>query len=437
MKRSLFLGLACALAARGVAGQDTTFRGITITGQYDPRRDRPGILVMPVAGAFGDSVRAIIMRDLDYSDRFTVVTPDESDLPALRAAGAAAGLNYPLIARLGAVAVVQVTTLPNGLHVALHDVARGAVINVDEVAVGTSGLSRDWRLGVHRVSDEVERWITGQAGIAATRIAYLRGGMMRIIDSDGASEITVPAEENAYSPAWNPSGSMLAYTTFGATPSRVYLLDVSTGRSQTLVEAIRNTTYVSPVFSPDGTTLVYARSGERGSDLYAVPAGGGDSPRALTAGHGSENTNPPFSPDGHRGVFMTNREGPPELSIMDADGTNETKLTNYDFSEKNWRADPDWSPDNRLVAYSERINGDFQVKTIPARGGTPRQLTNDGENQQPSWAPDARHIVFKSDRTGVPQLWVLDVESSRLRQLTKAAGAKLPAWSPRLTAPPQ
>ena len=42
---------------------------------------------------------------------------------------------------------------------------------------------------------------------------------------------------------------------------------------------------------------------------------------------------------------------------MDSDGSNDGLLTNYDFSEKNWRADADWSPDGRLIAYSERDRG--------------------------------------------------------------------------------
>src|SRR5205085_12640414 len=95
-------------------------------------------------------------------------------------------------------------------------------------------------------------------------------------------------------------------------------------------------------------------------------------------------------------------------------------LTKYDFSTKNWRSDPDWSPDGRLIAYQELINGRFQLSTIPVRGGTPKRLTSEGDNEQPSWAPDARHLVFTSTRTGTRQLWVLDTETFRLRQLTKS-----------------
>jgi TolB protein len=431
--------LSAAIPVRAQVPDTTFVRGITLVGNYDPLRDKVGIVVLPIAGAFGDSVRTIIQRDFTFSDRFSVIPVDSADPNALRAQGSGTGVNYPLFARLSASAVVQITPVGNGLHVALHDVARARVVNVGDFALPGGGLSRDWRMAVHRTSDEIERWVTGQRGIAATRIAYMRGQSIRIIDSDGAEEITVPTEENGGSPAWNPSGTMLAYTTYGVSTSNVashvVLIDLSTGRSRTLVPPGRNSLYLTPIFSPDGNSVIYSREGENGSDLFAVGVNGSEPPHQLTAGRGTVNTNPTMSPDGRRIAFVSGRLGRPELYIMDADGTNLNVLTDYDFSEKNYRSDPDWSPDGRLVAYQERINDRFQIRTIPVKGGTPKQLTSDGVNEQPSWAPDGRHLVLTSTRSGARQLWVLDTESSTIRQLTKSAGSRLSSWSPRLAQP--
>jgi hypothetical protein len=83
-----FALLATVGSPRIARAQDTTFRGITIAGTYDPRRDKAGIVVLPISGAFGDSIRAIIQRDLDASDRFNVIPVEEADSAGLRAASA-------------------------------------------------------------------------------------------------------------------------------------------------------------------------------------------------------------------------------------------------------------------------------------------------------------------------------------------------------------
>jgi TolB protein len=428
------IGGSLALVARVVPAQnDTTFKGgVSIVVNFDPLRTKIPVVVLPVSGAFGDSVRAIVQRDLDYSDRFVVIAIDSADPATLRAQGVAAGLNYDVFRHLNAAAVVQMTMAGNGVHVALHNVNQKQVMNVGDFDLPGSGLGRDWRLGVHRASDEIERWMTGQRGIAATRIAYMRGRNIRIVDSDGADEITVPTDSNGTSPAWNPAGTTLAYSTYGD-GSRLVVIDLATGRSRTLAGPTRNVIYTTPVFSPDGNSVAFTRTGEAQGDIYVVPADGASAPNRLTVAHGAQNSNPVYSPKGQRIVYVSNSQGPPELYIMDSDGTGADQLTRYDFDPNNYRSDPDWSPDGRLIAYQEMLSGRFQIRTIPANGGTPKQLTNDGQNEQPSWAPDSRHIVFTSTRTGVRQLWVLDTESFRTRQLTKAEGSRLAAWSARLS----
>jgi TolB protein len=387
--------------------------------------------VLPISGAMGDSVRAIIERDLLYSDRFVVTPLDTADASTFRTNTSGAGINYPLFSRLNVVAVVQITTVPTGLHVVLHDVAKAGVTNVTEMALPATALGRDWRMAVHRTSDEVERWVTGKPGIASTRISYMRGPSIRIVDSDGAFEITVPTEEFGSSPGWSPDGNSLVYSTFGA-GSRIYMMDLATGRSRALIGPTQNILYLTPTFSPDGQSVVYARSTGDQSDLYVTSIANPSAPRRLTNERGLVNTNPIFSPDSRSVAYVSSAVGHPELYIVDADGTNNRVLTDYDFDTKNYRSDPDWSPDGRLIAYQERTKDRFQIRTIRTTGSTPKWLTSEGENEQPSWAPDGRHIVFTSTRTGVRQLWVMDVESGTMRQLTKASGSKLAAWSARL-----
>ena len=101
-----------------LAAQDTT-RGVRIGLTYDPGT-KPGVVVLPVSGVVGDSIGAILSRDLDYGDRINVISLDPA---AARTIARASGPNWALLAQLGAAAAVQVTPTSTGLHLAVYNVA--------------------------------------------------------------------------------------------------------------------------------------------------------------------------------------------------------------------------------------------------------------------------------------------------------------------------
>lgn len=427
--RLAVLAAAVAVVAVAAHGQDPA-RGVRIGLTYAPGA-KPGVIVAPVAGGFGDSVQAMIQRDLDSGDRVTVIAG-----AGLLAAGATQGAvpNYLLLGRLGAAALVQCDLLaPGQYRVTVHDVdAQRALSSRDVSLVGTAP-GPAWRLAVHRLSDEVERTITGTAGVAASRIAFVQAGRVWAIDSDGARAEAI-SDQSGLSPAWHPEGRALAWSALGEAGSRIVVRDLSTGRNRALA-GTPNGLNITPVFTPDGETIVYAHGREDGTDLWAdrldddVPA------RRVTVGRGSDNTSPTVSPDGRRVAFVSGRSGHPEVYISDLDGTNVELLTDFAFDERNYRAGPDWSPDGRAIAFQARVDGTFQVAVIRLLDRSVKVLTSDGKNEDPSWAPDSRHVVFTSNRTGTSELFVVDVETGRVRQLTHGRGARLAAWSPLLGTP--
>ena len=388
------------------------------------------MIVLPVRGAAGDSIREILQRDLRFSGRVVVAALSTRDLAAPGLGGAAGPLDYPLLARMGAHAVVQPTVTAGGLHVAVHDVGKRQVLKAGDFAIPAGFPGRDWRMAVHAASDEVLQWITGTRGAAASRVAFVRGGQLWVVDSDGAMPTTIPSVGPPLSPSWHPRGELLAYNTFGR-GSRVVLHDFRTGRARTLSGTVGGVNQ-TPVFSPDGRSVVYSHTPAEGGDLYLASLDGGGV-RKITVSRGTINVSPSYSPDGRRIAFTSSRAGHPEVYIMDADGTNAELLSPYVYGEQSYQSNPDFSPDGRHVAYQAMVSGRFQLKLINLRDRTVRQLTSEGRNEDPSWAPDGRHLVFTSDRSGARQLWVLDVETNVARQLTfGAAGARTASWSPRL-----
>jgi TolB protein len=433
---TLFIVAAACLAilANAAAAQDTT-RGVRI-GLVYANGTKPGVLVLPINGEHGDSVRAILQRDFDFSDRINVIAPD-SIITDSTGGNSRGQYNYPLFAKLGAAAMLQATLTPSSLHVAVHNVGQQKIERVKDFPLDGAPETPDWRMSLHAVADEVELWLTpGGRGIAATRILYVddskRAGRVWQIDSDGANPTPLTPAVEALSPAWHPKATHIAYAVLTNDGYRLMLREVGGAtRSLTLMPGQNS----SPVFSPDGSTLLYAHISDSGTDIYAVNPFASDPPRRITVGRGVfDNLSPTFSPDGRRIAFTSTKSGHPEVYIADADGTNAEILTSS-FGDASYQTDPDWSPDGRLIAFQSKSkqSGDFQIVTIGLADHLTKRLTSEGQNENPSFSPDSRHIVFTSDRTGVHQLFVLDVETARVRQLTHSpGGAKHAAWSPLL-----
>jgi TolB protein len=419
--------LALVLAVSDAGAQERP-SGVSLTLEYQPG-SRIALMVLPVRGAGGDSVKVMLERDFDFSNRFQHV-------PAITAPEFGQPLNYALFARAGAAGVVQARLLASGwLSVVLHDVTGKKVMQQKDFPLPTSVNTDAWRLGVHAVADQIEEWITGQQGIAATRIAFVREGRVWVVDSDGANARAVTPR--GLSPSWHPSGRYIVYHVLEDDRHRLAITDLVTGAQRSLTNVAGSLDNTAAI-SPDGRSVVFARSVEATAgqtDLFVMPFQGG-APTRITVARGSINLSPTWSPDGRRLAFESDRSGRKEIYISDSDGTNVTLLTADAFGEKNRRADPSWSPDGRQVAFSSEVGGRRQILTISLRDQSVRQVTSEGQNHKPSWAPDGRHLVFTSSRSGTDQLWVVDTESGRTRQLRVGAGARLSSWSGRLSAVP-
>ncbi len=415
---------AASAASAAPAAAQTPPAGVRIGLTYEAGV-RPGVFVLPIRAAAGDSIRAIVQRDLDFGDRLTVIGGDGP--AAAGPAGRPAQLNYALHAALGAAALVELVPSPRGWRLTLHDVARKQAIDTREVALPAPAFGEGWRQAVHRMSDDIEEVLTGTRGAAATRVLFVRGRRIWRVDSDGANAQPV-SEAGALSPAWHPSGTRFAFSQFGEAGTRIMVQEWG-GVARPLPGTGRGL-HITPAFSPDGRTIVWAAGEGNGTDLVARDEGESGA-RPVTVGRGADNVSPTFSPDGRRVAFTSGRSGHPEVYIADADGTNAELLTSFSFGDRAYRSNPSWSPDGRAVAYQSQLEGRFQVMTIALRDRATKQLTSDGENEDPSWAPDGRHLVFVSTRGGRRDLWVLDAESGRSRQLTSGGDARMPAWGPR------
>ncbi len=423
-----------------LVAQDTTHvidQGVRVGITYAPGV-RPTLVVLPARAL--DSLRSILARDLDYSDRFEIVNlPNEDSATARLPSGAfntpgprLPPPNYALFRTLGADYGVEVVAGDGGTVVRLHDLAAGVVrkeqkVNLPEVSAA------GYRMTVHRLADEIIRWVTGTPGIAATQLLFLANKRVYRLDSDGYGQGPVTGEgEEALSPAWSPDGSRIAYTQFAAGHGAIVILTPTTGARVVAPSTAQNLN-ITPVFSPDGRTLAFAHLDEDGADIFAADVVDMCCVRRLTVGRYADNLSPTYSPDGGRIAFVSTRAGLPQIYVMAADGTDQELLAPFDYGVTGSSNAPEWSPDGASVVFHREVARTPQIFVLNIASRRVRQLTSAGRNEDATWGPDGRHLAFVSDRSGRRQLWVIDTETGRIRQLTTSGSVRLPAWSRRLT----
>src|SRR5881398_1440025 len=132
-------------------------------------------------------------------------------------------------------------------------------------------------------------------------------------------------------------------------------------------------------------------------------------------------TEPAFSPDGSRIAFTSTRDGQPEIYIMDADGTNASRLTNSPGLD----GDPSFSPDGQAVVFHSQRTGHRQIYLQPITSSVAVPLTQEpADNSQPSMSPDGEVIAFVSNRDGNNHIWLMAKDGTNQRPFTRGPQGK-------------
>ena len=91
---------------------------------------------------------------------------------------------------------------------------------------------------------------------------------------------------------------------------------------------------------------------------------------------------PPEFP--HAIVFSSNRDGKFEIYVMNADGTNQVRLTNnpsFDYF-------PGWSSNGTKITFVSTRDGNREIYVMNANGSNQTRLTkNHADDHSQDWAP--------------------------------------------------
>ncbi len=293
--------------------------------------------------------------------------------------------------------------------------------------------SRPRRIG-HLISDAVHERLTGEKGYFDSRVVFIdetgspdrRVTRLAMMDQDGGNlRYLTHGEELLYTPRFSPSGREIVYVAVVQSDSRVYILDVETGRRET-VGNFRGTAF-SPCFSPDERTLVLSVGGDdHGANLFAIDLTAKMITR-LTGGSAID-TRASYAPDGQRICFESDRDGRQNIYVMNANGGTAQLIK----PNGSMRRAPAWSPRGDVIAFTKLVDGRFCVGIVGLAGSRESILSEASRDDGPSFAPNGRALMFSRDppsALATRSLVALDLTTCDEFTVPTPNSARDPDWS--------
>ena len=281
------------------------------------------------------------------------------------------------------------------------------------------------RAQAHTLADDIVLAVTGQKGIALTKIAF-KGGSgdnseVYVADYDGRNPVAVTQDRTIVAaPCWVPGRRMLCYVSYKLGNPDIYSQDLQSGARK--IVARYSGSNISPAVSPDGRRIAMILSKAASPDLYVADLDGSNLKRLTTTRE--DESSPCWSPDGRTICFASRVGGSAALYTVSAEGGPMRRLSTAEVGNA---TEPDWSPDGKLITFTRTRARSFDVCVVPARGGVASVLT---EGEDSSWAPNSRTLVFVRRVGGRRVLSLLDVPTKQVKNASQISGsASQPAWA--------
>ena len=179
-----------------------------------------------------------------------------------------------------------------------------------------------------------------------------------------------------------------------------------------------------PALSPSGKRAIFEARGE----IFTVPAEKGDA-RNLTSSPGAADRAPAWSPDGKWVSWFSDESGEYRLVIADQKGGGKRTI---ELADPTFFYTPEWSPDSKHLAFGD---ADRNLWVVEVESGE-RTLIDDegyavpGRTIYPAWSPDSRWIAYtKRLDNQFNAIYVYGLEDGKRHAVTDGlSDSRSPSW---------
>lgn len=266
-------------------------------------------------------------------------------------------------------------------------------------------------------------------GVSAVIVASLAG----CSDTTGPSAVEEVQDQILF--VTTRSGSV---DPFGSPLSDIYRMNADGSDVERLTE--QSAAYKFLRLSPDGRQVVFYSDLGSCYDIWVMGVDGtGLTQLTGVVSYERCNERPSWSPDGSRIAFDSSRQ--PELGwdvyVMNADGSgvvnvSDNPSTDYATANDNVGG---WSPDGRVVLYSER-DGTRRMYLVGADGSGIEPLFGGVEYWSFAWSPTGNRAVATAVTDGNSEVLVMNADGSGIVNVSSDPGADaLDAWAPNAWSP--